>query len=125
MHRASWNVDEIPWLSVDRLRARLERGAAFQDIEGLVFIVVKVGGRTTSGCDDPLHYKAASVGLRACDEEAYAVAWAAVHRAGARWDICDWSLVLHGGGSLGLSCLSDYSGRTSGRNPKAHPLTTP
>ena len=30
MHRAAWDVDEIPWLRVDRLPARLERGGALQ-----------------------------------------------------------------------------------------------
>jgi hypothetical protein len=95
MHRAAWDVDEIPWLRVDCLPARLERGAALQDVEGLVLEVVNVRRRSASRRRHALNDETASVRVRARGQKADPVARPAIHRAGSGWHILGLVLILH------------------------------
>ena len=96
MHRAAWDVDEIPRLRVDRLPARLERGGALQNIEGLVLEVVNVRRRASSRRSHALNDETASVRFRARDQKGYPVARPAIHRACSCWHILDLILIRHG-----------------------------
>src|SRR5262249_35357622 len=93
MHRAAWDVYEITRLRLDGLPARLERGAALQEIEGLVLEVVNVRRRASSRRSHALNDETASVRFRACDQKAYPVAGSAIHRACSCWDIVDLRLI--------------------------------
>src|SRR5262245_25638578 len=100
MHRAAWNVDEIPRLGVDRLPARPECGGALQDIEGLVLGVVQVRWRASSRRNDALDDETVSVRFRARGEKRDSVARPAIHRAGSGRDILGLILIWHGGDSV-------------------------
>src|SRR3954465_2609242 len=96
MHRAAWDVDEITWLRMDRLPARLERGTALQHVEGLVLEMVNVRRRASSRRNHALDDETAYVRFRARDQKAYLVAWSAIQLAGSGWHILDLVLILHG-----------------------------
>ena len=71
MHRAAWDMYEIPWLGVDRLPADLECGGALQYIKGFVLEVVNVRRWASSGYRQSLKDEAASVRICARGEKAY------------------------------------------------------
>src|SRR4051812_34932878 len=95
MDHAAWDMDEIAWLCMDRFSARVERGGALQDEEGLRLVVVKVRRRASSRREHSLSDETASVRFRACGQKAHAVAWPAIHRACSCWDILCLILIFH------------------------------
>src|SRR5262245_16891482 len=100
MDRAAWNVNEIPWLGVDRLPARLEREAAIQHIEGLILEVVNVRGRASSRRNHALDDERVSVRFRARGQKGDPVARPAIHRACPGSDILGLILIWQGGDSF-------------------------
>src|SRR5215471_12633905 len=83
MHSASWDVDEVPRLGVDRLTTRLESGGSLQDIKGFGLVVVKVRRRASSWRKQTLNNETASVRFRARGQKRYPVARPAIHRPGS------------------------------------------
>src|SRR5262249_18796524 len=100
MHRAAWDVDEVPRVAMDGLPARPERDVALQQVEGLILEMVDVRRRASARREQTLDDETASVRVRTCGQKAHPVARPAIHRAGSCWHILDLILICHGSDSF-------------------------